>query len=184
MNLNKQIKHFRDREKWSQEELAEKIYVSRQTISNWETGRSYPDVQNLLLLSVLFGVSLDDLVKGDVEMMKQEVERKEMNKWSIVMIVSLVIATVSFGAASSSAGYIFSLVSFLVMFYAAFKLEKLKKNSKIKTYSEILAFMENKEIDQATIEKNRRKDFLIKGLLVIGFAIGGAILTLLGIYLF
>ncbi|WP_407946511.1 helix-turn-helix transcriptional regulator [Planococcus antarcticus] len=64
MNLSKQIKKYRTREQLSQEELAEKLYISRQTISNWENERSYPDIHNLLLMSVLFAVSLDDLVKG------------------------------------------------------------------------------------------------------------------------
>lgn len=44
---------------FSQEELAEKIYVSRQTISNWETAKNYPDIHSLLRLSSLFNVSLD-----------------------------------------------------------------------------------------------------------------------------
>ena len=49
---------------YSQEYLAEKLYVSRQTISNWENERSYPDIHNLLMMCNLFNVSLDDLVKG------------------------------------------------------------------------------------------------------------------------
>lgn len=71
MNLSKQIKKLREEAGYSQEELSEKIYVSRQTISNWENERSYPDIHNLLLLSVLFNVTLDELVKGDVETMKK-----------------------------------------------------------------------------------------------------------------
>lgn len=55
----------------SQEELAEKIHVSRQSISNWENERSYPDIHNLLMMSILFNVSLNDLVKGDVKIMKK-----------------------------------------------------------------------------------------------------------------
>lgn len=72
MNLNKQIKNYREEFNFSQEELAKKLFVSRQTISNWENERSYPDIHNLLLLSVLFDVSLDELVKGDVEKMKEK----------------------------------------------------------------------------------------------------------------
>lgn len=59
MNLGKQISAHRKKMGLSQDNLAAKIYVSRQTISNWGTGRSYPDVENLLLLSTLFGTSLD-----------------------------------------------------------------------------------------------------------------------------
>lgn len=80
----------------SQEQLAEAIYVSRQTISNWETDRTYPDVQSLLLLSNLFDVSVDALIKGDVEKMNAvlSAEAKKLNKLSIVMVVSGVVALV------------------------------------------------------------------------------------------
>ena len=64
MELSKRIKELRTEKGWSQEVLAERIYVSRQTISNWETEKSYPDVQSLLILSNIFGVSLDDLIKA------------------------------------------------------------------------------------------------------------------------
>ena len=56
MELNKQIKKYRRMMNLSQEELAERVYVTRQTISNWETGKSYPDIHSLLLLSTLFNL--------------------------------------------------------------------------------------------------------------------------------
>lgn len=59
MEVSKQIKKYRNDMQFSQEELAEKIYVSRQTISNWETAKNYPDIHSLLRLSSLFNVSLD-----------------------------------------------------------------------------------------------------------------------------
>lgn len=49
----------------SQEELAEKMEVSRQTLSKWETGESLPDIQKCVLLADVFGVTLDDLVNYD-----------------------------------------------------------------------------------------------------------------------
>ncbi|MDO4465354.1 MAG: helix-turn-helix transcriptional regulator, partial [Bacillota bacterium] len=64
MELGKQIKKYRQEAQLSQEELAERIYVSRQTISNWENDKSYPDVNSLVLLSETFQVSLDKLIKG------------------------------------------------------------------------------------------------------------------------
>lgn len=79
MNLGSQIKYFRQRDYLSQEDLAEKLYVSRQTISNWENDKSYPDVHNLLMFSSLFDVSLDDLVKGDVEIMEQKLKQTNFN---------------------------------------------------------------------------------------------------------
>lgn len=63
MELSKQIKKYRTEANLSQEELADKIYVSRQTISNWENEKKYPDIKSLVLMSEVFQVSLDNLVK-------------------------------------------------------------------------------------------------------------------------
>lgn len=63
MELGKQIRKYRNEQSLSQDGLAEKVYVSRQTISNWENSKSYPDVNSLVLLSEVFGVSLDQLIK-------------------------------------------------------------------------------------------------------------------------
>ena len=97
MNLSKQIKRLREEARFSQEELSEKIYVSRQTISNWENERSYPDIHNLLLLSVLFDVTLDELVKGDVETMKNVIKKDEMNRYSYIMLGTIGAAAILFG---------------------------------------------------------------------------------------
>lgn len=82
MELNKQIKKYRTMMNLSQEDLAEHVYVTRQTISNWETGKSYPDIHSLLLLSSLFNVSLDTLIKGDLEMMREKVNEKEIREFN------------------------------------------------------------------------------------------------------
>ena len=63
MELGAHIKEHRKEKGLSQDDLAERIYVSHQTISNWETGRTYPDVQSLLLLSNVFEVTVDSLSK-------------------------------------------------------------------------------------------------------------------------
>ena len=80
MELGKQIKKHRVTAQLSQEELAERIYVSRQTISNWENDKSYPDVNSLVLLSETFQVSLDNLIKGDIDIMKEVIQREEVVK--------------------------------------------------------------------------------------------------------
>ena len=58
MELGKRIKTFREKINMSQEELADKVYTSRQTISNWENDKTYPDINSLKLLSNIFDVSL------------------------------------------------------------------------------------------------------------------------------
>ena len=77
MDIGNQIKDGRTRLKLSQDELAQKLYVSRVTISHWETGKSIPDVQSMLLLANLFGTTIDELVKGDVSEMREMVEKSE-----------------------------------------------------------------------------------------------------------
>lgn len=81
MELSIQIKKYRTELHLSQEELAEKVYVTRQTISNWENEKSYPDIHSLLLLSSLFNVSLDQLIKGDIEKMKEIISEQEIKKF-------------------------------------------------------------------------------------------------------
>ena len=60
MELGEQLKAYRQKVPLSQEELANRVYVSRQTISNWENNKTYPDVNSLVLLSEVFQVSLPD----------------------------------------------------------------------------------------------------------------------------
>ena len=68
MEIGKKLKNARIEAGLSQEKAAEKINVSRQTISNWENEKSYPDIISVIALSDLYSVSLDELLKGDQKM--------------------------------------------------------------------------------------------------------------------
>lgn len=174
MNLSKQIKKHQERLSLSQEGLAEKLYVSRQTISNWENEKSYPDVHNLLLLSVLFDVSLDELVKGDVEQMKETIEKTAMDRYTKIMLVFTLLAALSVGPALFLPGNWWiapPLCFWLVSMYAALKIEKIKKTQNIKTYKEIVAFMENQDLDAIRKKRDIKKDFLSKTVIVVVFAL-------------
>lgn len=70
MEVGSKLKNARINSGLTQEKVAEKIQVSRQTISNWENGKSYPDVISVIQLSDLYSISLDELLKGDSNMMK------------------------------------------------------------------------------------------------------------------
>lgn len=70
MNFGDKLKQYRLREGMSQEQLAEKIGVSRQAITKWETKRGLPDVENMIILAELFKLTLDELVLEEVK--KQE----------------------------------------------------------------------------------------------------------------
>jgi transcriptional regulator with XRE-family HTH domain len=64
MEFNNKLYELRKQKGFSQEELANRLNVSRQTISKWEIGESTPDMEKLVAISDLFNVSLDELVKG------------------------------------------------------------------------------------------------------------------------
>lgn len=63
MEFAVKIKHYRQQNDWTQQVVAEKLGVSRKTISSWGNGRSYPDIFMLVQLSDLYHVSLDDLLR-------------------------------------------------------------------------------------------------------------------------
>lgn len=75
MMLSEQIKQGRKALGMSQADLADAIWVSRNTVCNWETGATTPDIQSLVLMSALFGLSVDEMVKGDDEVMAQAIAR-------------------------------------------------------------------------------------------------------------
>ena len=68
MEIGKKLKNARIEAGLTQEKAAEKIDVSRQTISPWENEKSYPDIISVIALSDLYSVSLDELLKGDQKM--------------------------------------------------------------------------------------------------------------------
>ena len=145
----------------SQEELAEKIYVTRQTISNWENDKSYPDIHSLLLLSSTFHISLDQLIKGDITTMKEEISKEAIQKFNrdgaifTVLLILTVIAAVPLAVFLGYCGYIVWGILFLIMIYYALRVEKFKKENDIMTYKEIVAFTEGKQLDE--IEKAQEK---------------------------
>lgn len=167
MDISNQIKTRREAMGLSQEQLAEKLYVSRQTISNWERDKTYPDVQSLLMLSVLFDTSIDTLVKGDVTVMEEAVERDRKRLgtrmlWLAVLMLALLVLAFAltlspafawmegaWGIGIATATAFLPAIAALVV---ATVLERIKRENDLVTYREILAFM-NGETD---IERDPR----------------------------
>ena len=194
VELGSHIKGHRARLGMSQEQLAEAIFVSRQTISNWETDRTYPDVQSLLLLSNLFNVSVDSLIKGDVEEMKAVLtnEAKRLNRLSVVMMTcggAAVIWAVATALLDLSwpAILIPTILLFAPAAVAAGKAEKIKCDNRLFTYRAVEAFMRGEDPDAAS-ERNRRAGEMWWAKLAaktvvaaaIGFCCGWGLLSILG----
>lgn len=72
MEFGKKIKQLRSQQNITQEELAEKLFVSRVTVSKWESGRGYPNLDSLKLMAKVFYTSIDDLLSGDELLMLAE----------------------------------------------------------------------------------------------------------------
>lgn len=91
MEISQRIRSERQAAEWTQEQLADRIFVSKRTISNWETGKTIPDIESVLRLSTIFKLSLDDLLVEDSDMVK-EIKRKEtIAKLSVLYFVEPIL---------------------------------------------------------------------------------------------
>ncbi|MCD9022617.1 helix-turn-helix domain-containing protein [Cohnella silvisoli] len=71
MIFGEKLKTERKKKEWSQEELAAKLFVSRQSVSKWENGQNYPSIEVIINVSDLFGVTIDELLRSDEELTKK-----------------------------------------------------------------------------------------------------------------
>ena len=121
MNIGQKLKHTRLSAGLTQESVAEKIGVSRQTISNWENDRSYPDIVSVIALSNLYSISLDELLKEDLKMVEYLQEstdvvksRQKLSKLVLVIayLVIWALSIVVFWLGGNQDAMVYSLVAF------------------------------------------------------------------------
>ena len=100
MTFGKTLKERRSQLDLTQQEVAKKLYISRQTISNWENGKSYPDLDMLIKISDVYHVSIDSLLKGDQELKKsldtQKVESILLPMEYIPLLLNIATAILTF----------------------------------------------------------------------------------------
>lgn len=154
IDIGSKIKTLRLSKSMTQEQLAKALHVSAQAVSKWENGKSYPDIHSLLLLSALFDVSLDQLIKGDLETMKQEVNAADvraMNRDGIIYAI-LLAATIILPVPLLKWFGLYGLIPELLLWgsamYFALRLERIKKANNVQSYKEILAFSEGRKLDE------------------------------------
>ena len=179
MEIGKQIKKYRMQMGFSQEELSEKVFVSRQTISNWENNKNYPDIKSLLLLSSIFNVSLDILVKGDLEEMKEKIKADDINRkdlsrfkhdsniFAILLLLTIILPIPLMRFMGNIGMGICGLIAIITIYYSI-RVEKYKKSFNIQTYREILAFVEGKNMNYIEKYQEYGKRPYQKCLLAIG----------------
>ena len=134
MELGKKLKEARINSGLTQEQVAEDIKVTRQTISNWENERSYPDIMNVIDLSNLYSLSLDDLLKGDDKMIEHLEENTNIVKSNrkliaaIMINVLLVILLVAFNMfLRDNQYYLIGVFCFAIISSAALLYQIIKK---------------------------------------------------------
>ena len=184
-----QIRKYRNERTLSQEALAEKVYVSRQTVSNWENDKSYPDVNSLVLLSEVFEISLDQLIKGDVEMMKEQIDQTDQKKFErlsnifTILFLAVLITPVPLVHFLSYAGLAIWIVILGAGSYAAMLVEREKKKFDMQTYREIIAFTEGKSLSEIEKAREEGKRPYQKVLLAVASGAAGVIVTMFFLWL-
>ena len=187
MELSNSIKRLRAEKGWSQETLAEKVFVSRQTVSNWETEKSYPDIRSLALLGEIFGVSLDELIKGDVEAMKDTVKKDDVSRlkktelWGVTLMLALMFGCTLLveygGEVGKVLGCLLAGILSVCIFMTFRELESIKQDRDIQTYREYLAFLNGETLDDIEKEKELKKRDSQKKLMIFAAVQGAAILV-------
>jgi len=146
MIFSERLKEEREKRNWSQNDLAEKLHVSRQSVSKWETGKNYPSIEIIIHLSDLFGITIDELLRSDEELTQKVIEDSKQlayPKWkvffdSLFMIgVFLFIAKIvvwilnKFAGANitivADAPYVMNLLPLVFMIIGGIGSDKLKK---------------------------------------------------------
>lgn len=94
MLIGDKLKEARLKKNMTQEEVAEKIFISTQSISNWENNKTYPDIGNVIALSDLYDVSLDELLKGSDNFMKHLEESTDLVKSNKKLIGLIILALI------------------------------------------------------------------------------------------
>ncbi|MGX7149410.1 helix-turn-helix domain-containing protein [Enterococcus ureasiticus] len=125
MTIGEILKEKREQLGYTQKEVAQKLYVSRQTVSNWEMGKTYPDIEKLLNLSDFYGVSLDELIKEDyrmVDKLKKDTYEQKIRVYGFLseqlsaMILGSILTCIFFGIHFSTMGQIVLIVMTLGCF--------------------------------------------------------------------
>jgi len=96
LDIGDRIKEQRLNRSWTQEKLASSLNVSRSAVSGWEVGRNYPDLETIVLISDLFEISLDKLLREDTSMVKETSKRTKRFKFYQIALIILSLLVVSY----------------------------------------------------------------------------------------
>lgn len=196
MDIGKKLKESRVKSNLSQDEVAEKLNITRQTLSNWENNKSYPDILYILELSDLYELSLDELIKDDKNMINHIkenaslVKSKEKNKNIIMISTYLVIWAICilmfwlFTGDTDGIGYslmVFFCIMPITTFIISFLIGKDKSWDFLKYFMPIFFGVMYMLADYATFSLANMTSFSKFNLPDFGMIISGAVISYIGI---
>ena len=157
MKFNENLKYLRKEAKLTQEQLAEKLNVSRQAVTKWESGQSLPDIQNLKEMVDMFGVTMDALV-GDIGTKKESVMNKKINDigyfiFGIVILFLFVINSISETVGSITGDENKKIISYIILGIIGFLLMIFLLKAYLLNTNQIIINMK----DNAEAQKDRKK---------------------------
>ncbi len=189
MELGCQIRKRRLALGLSQDQLAERVYATRQSVSNWENSRTCPDIKSLLLLAEVFSASLDDLVKGDIAEMKKQINEQEKAAFRrdsnifTALFAAMIVTCVPLALLWRWWGLAAWTVLAVVALAWSFRVERWKKKFDIQTYKEIVAFTEGRTLTEIEKAREAGKRPYQKALLAAGSGLLGAAVSLVMVWL-
>ena len=133
MNIGKRLKDARIESGYTQEQVAEQLDVSRQTISSWGNGRTFPDIVSVVSLSDIYDVSLDVLIKGDEKMLEHLEESTNIVKsnkkllFAIIANILMAIAMIGLSVIVPSNEYVLAGVFCVMVIAASFLMHQIVK---------------------------------------------------------
>ena len=151
MKIGQHIYQLRTTQNLTQEELASKVYVTRQTVSNWERGYSYPDLQTLMTISEYFNISVHELLKEDLPTIERSLSMKahqhfqQLSTEFTLLLIWFVISSIFSIYFFRENGLLLNLViSSLWLVYKSFQVERFKSDYQLRNYQDISDFLAGK----------------------------------------
>ncbi|MCH4169812.1 MAG: helix-turn-helix domain-containing protein [Lactobacillus sp.] len=146
MTISANLKLVRQTNHLTQEAFALAIHVSRQTVSNWETGKTYPDIESLLIICQVFAVDLRELVgaipaQERVNIARRDKRRLKLNATVMGITLILFLGSLCLVAKLGVGAMVLGMLSLVGLTLACVQLETLKRTHQLTNYKKIHAYL-------------------------------------------